>query len=224
MYDRMVGRVAVFQTTKQLCSQARTLAWCWGISRYDGCMMGVWWVAACWPGHKGCVPPARVRGLRQQETRSLLLQPLLSLLARQKARVLVGCGAGAGSRLPGKKRPDPSRCQSLAGQRGQAPVFSWAGAGRPAKTRGRAAAGHIPSPSPPHCRESYSASGNQEIVECCLLCVKLDIVTRVPPLGSLAMEVWPLPLVPGCSVAYPGPGPGSALQIVSTDWDRNAHK
>ena len=35
----------------------------------------------------------------------------------------------------------------------------------------------------------YSASGNQEIVECCLLCVKLDIVTRVPPLGSLAMEV-----------------------------------
>ena len=116
----------------------------------------------------------------------------LSLLARQKACVLVGCGAGAGSRLPGKKRPDPSRCQSLAGQRGQAPVFSWAGAERPAKTRGRAAAGHIPSPSPPHCRESYSASGNQEIVECCLLCVKLHIVTRVPRvprLGSLAMEV-----------------------------------
>ena len=114
----------------------------------------------------------------------------LSLCSRGKKPVCwSGAGLGPGPGYPGKKRPDPSRCQSLAGQRGQAPVFSWAGAGRPAKTRGRAAAGHIPPPSPPHCRESYSASGNQEIVECCLLCVKLDIVTRVPPLGSLAMEV-----------------------------------
>ena len=219
----MIGWLGGLQSSRQPNSCAAKREPLPGVEAFPG-MMGVWWVAACWPGHEGCVPPARVRGLRQQETRSLLLQPLLSLLARQKARVLVGCGAGAGSRLPGKKRPDPSRCQSLAGQRGQAPVFSWAGAGRPAKTRGRAAAGHIPSPSPPHCRESYSASGNQEIMECCLLCVKLGIVTRVPPLCSLAMEVWPLPLVPGCSVAYPGPGPGSALQIVSTDWDRNAHK
>ena len=135
------------------------------------------------------MPPARVRGLRPQETRSLLLQPLLSLLARQKARVLVGCGAGAGSRLPGKKRPDPSRCQSLAGQRGQAPVFSWAGAGRPAKTRGRAAAGHIPSPSPPHCRESYSASGNQEIMECCLLYTMLSLIL-LPEWRHSAASPW----------------------------------
>ena len=162
------------------------------------------------------MPPAQVRGLRpprepQQETRSLLLSPLSSREAKSRC---AGRWRGPGPGCRGKKRPDPSRCQSLAGQRGQAPVFSGAGAGRPANTRGRAAAGHIPSPSPSYCRESYSASvqWNQEIMECSVVSMILlpecpVRTTRQPRHGSRTP-----PYRGGlqCGVSWSRPGLGIA--------------
>ena len=120
---------------------------------------------------------------------ALFSSNLSSLCSRGKKPVCwsgAGLGPGPGCRV--KRDRTQVDVRVLLGSVGRRQFLAGPGR-RPAKTRGRAAAGHIPPPSPPHCRESYSASGNQEIVECCLLCVKLDIVTRVAPLGSLAMEV-----------------------------------
>ena len=156
----MIGWLGGLQSSRQPNSCA---------AKRDPCLVlrhfPVWWVydglllpadlvtrfACHQPGSGGC-------GSKKP---ALFSSNLSSLCSRGKKPVCwSGAGLGPGPGCPGKKRPDPSRCQSLAGQRGQAPVFSWAGAGRPAKTRGRAAAGHIPPPSPPH-QGGYDGSERQ---------------------------------------------------------------
>ena len=175
------------------------------------------WAAADLVTRVACHQP-RSGGCGRPENRSkkpALFSSLLSLLARQKAGVLVGGGARV--QAAGVKRDRTQvDVRVLLGSVGRRQFL--AGPGRGDQPRLGAAllqdTYHHHHTAGKVTLRVFSGTKRSWSVVCRSYCYQS---AQCAPLGSLAMEVGPLPIVPGCSVAYPGPGPGSALQIVSTD-------